>query len=195
MACTIGNWLLEGESYAILDKIEADILQAAKKWNRKLIIQHQRSLNIKILVTNGSSAPVMCISKAGNSRLKHVRAEYKDEKPDVSNFYRNIRVWCNFKFKLPKIKDLCIKSTEKVLQDEWMYAVNTSIVKLWNFSSRFQLNYEILLPVLNTFTVDTEEYSLEVNYKVNDGKGLKTLYHHSSFMWCVEITKHLCSVI
>ena len=93
MACTIGNWLLEGESYAILDKIEADLLQAAKKWNRTWIIQHQRSLNVKILATNGSSAPVMCISKDGNSHLKHVRAEYKDEKPDASDFYRNIGVW------------------------------------------------------------------------------------------------------
>ena len=36
-----------------------------------------------------------------------------------------------------------------------------AIAKLWNFSRRFKLNYEILLPVLNTFAGDTEEYSLK----------------------------------
>ena len=69
-----------------------------------------------------------------------------------------------------------------------------AIVKLWNFNRKFQLDYKIFFPNLNTFTGDTEEYSLDVNYKVNDAKALKTLYHQSSFMWCVEITKHLCSV-
>ena len=57
-----------------------------------------------------------------------------------------------------------------------------AIVKLWNFSKRFKLNYEILLPVLNTFTGDTEEYSLDANDKVIDAKALKNLFHHSSFM-------------
>ena len=61
----------------------------------------------------------MFISKAGQSSIRHVRVEYKDETPDVSDFYRNIRVWCNFKLKLPKSKVLCIKSTEKVLQDKF----------------------------------------------------------------------------
>ena len=31
-----------------------------------------------------------------------------------------------------------------------------------------------MLLVLNTFTFDTEEYCLDVNYKVNDIKALKT---------------------
>ena len=59
----------------------------------------------------------MCISKAGHSSLRHVRAECKDKKPDMSNFHQNIEVWCNSKLKLPKFKDLCIKNTEKVIQD------------------------------------------------------------------------------
>ena len=62
-----------------------------------------------------------------------------------------------------KIKVLCVKSTEKVLQDEWMYVATTAVVKLWDFSRRFQLNYEILLPAFNTFTGHTEEYSIDVN--------------------------------
>ena len=35
MACTKGNQLLEGDLHAIVDKIEADILQITKEWNRK----------------------------------------------------------------------------------------------------------------------------------------------------------------
>ena len=61
---------------------------------------------------------IMCISKAGHSILRYIRAEYKDKKPDVSDSHLNTRVSCNYKFKLPKFKDLCIKSTENVLQDE-----------------------------------------------------------------------------
>ena len=30
------------------------------------------------------------ISKAGHSSLRHVRAEFKDKKPDVPDFHRNI---------------------------------------------------------------------------------------------------------
>ena len=72
-----------------------------------------------------------------------------------------------------------------------MYVPNTVIAELRNFS-RIQLNYQISLPVLNTFTGDTEGYSLDVNYKVNDAKAFKNLYHHSSFLRCVEITNSLC---
>ena len=44
----------------------------------------------KIPVTNGSSAPNIYVSKAGHSSLRHVRAEFKDKKPDVPDFHRNI---------------------------------------------------------------------------------------------------------
>ena len=32
----------------------------------------------------------------------------------------------------------------------------------------FSSNYDIIIPVLNLFTFDTEEYYLHVNYNVND---------------------------
>ena len=100
----------------------------------------------------------MCISKAGHSILRHVRVEYKDKKRMECVM---CGVWCNSRLPLPKFKDLCVRSRcGKNNQDEWMYV--TPIVKLWNFSGRFQLNYEILLPVLNTFTGDTEDYFLDV---------------------------------
>ena len=72
----------------------------------------------------------MCISKAGHSILRCIRAEYKDKNPDMPDSHRNTGVSCNYKLKLPKFKDLCIKSAEKVLQDELMYVANTALVKL-----------------------------------------------------------------
>ena len=60
----------------------------------------------------------MCIFKAGQYSLRHLRAEYKDKKPDVSDFHRNIEASFNSKIKSPKLKDLHIKSTENALQDE-----------------------------------------------------------------------------
>ena len=62
----------------------------------------------------------MGISKAGHSSLRFDLVEYNDRKPYVLDFHRSIGVWCNSELKLPKFKDLRIKSTEKVLQDEWM---------------------------------------------------------------------------
>ena len=64
-----------------------------------------------------------------------------------------------------------IKITERLLKYEWMY-VSTEIAKLWNFSGRPQLL------VLNTFTFDTKEFCLDVNYKVNDARALKNFYYH-----------------
>ena len=56
------------------------------------------SSNIKDLSTERFQLQIavlhqsMGISKAVHSSLRHVRAEYKDKKPDVSDFHRNIGV-------------------------------------------------------------------------------------------------------
>ena len=56
------------------------------------------------------------ISKPRPSSLRHVRAEYNDNA--VSDSHQNIGTSCNSKLKLPKIKDLRSKSTEKLFKDE-----------------------------------------------------------------------------
>ena len=56
-AWTKGNKLLQIYLHAILDKVEADILQIIKEWNRKRIVLQQGSFNRNIPDTNGSSAP------------------------------------------------------------------------------------------------------------------------------------------
>ena len=43
------------------------------------------------------------------------------------------------------------------------------------------------------FLTDTVEYSLDVNYKVNEAKAPKNLYQQ--FYVIVAITKHLCGII
>lgn len=73
-----------------------------------------------IPATNVSSIPIICISKAGVASLRHVLAKYKDRVSDVSDSNQNIGELCNTKLKLPEFKDLCIKSTEKLVKDEWM---------------------------------------------------------------------------
>lgn len=71
----------------------------------------------------------MCIFEACPSSLRRVRAEYKDKSPDMSGSHRNIGTPCNSKLKYPKLKDTCIESTEKLVEDERMH-VNTAILKL-----------------------------------------------------------------
>ena len=66
----------------------------------------------------------ICISKAGFSSLKQVQAEYNDKIPDVSDSHRNIGTPYNAKLKTPIFNDLCIKSVERLLKDEWMHVNN-----------------------------------------------------------------------
>ena len=51
----------------------------------------------------------------------------------------------------------------------------------------FTLDYGILLPVLNTFAVNYDEYSQGPSYKINDAKALKNLYHNYSIIWRFQI--------
>ena len=97
--------------------------------------------------------------------------EHKDEKPDMPDFHQNIGEWCNSKIKLPKYKDLCNKSFEKVLQDEWTYVAEATIIKLmnsinsnklWDFASRFECFYSWHWRGVNN------KVTLGVNNKVND---------------------------
>ena len=56
MASSEGDQLLAGAFHAIMDKIEADILKIAMKWNWKGIFIHQRHSFRKITAINASLA-------------------------------------------------------------------------------------------------------------------------------------------
>ena len=69
----------------------------------------------------------------------------------------------------------------------------TKIIKLWNFSGRFQFKlWHFASRLEYVYTFDTEKYCLDVNYKVSDARALKNLYHHCSFIWRFEIATHVC---
>ena len=77
---------------------------------------------------------------------------------DLSESEQNIGGWCNFNLKYPNFKNFCIESTKKPVKNKWMYLTQ----QFWNFEisvGDVRSNYELFLPVLNTFAFDTEEYS------------------------------------
>ena len=80
-----------------------------------------------------------------------------------------------------KIKDLCLKSTDKLAKVCWMH-LQRNFKKLWNFSGKgIILDHEFLLSILNAFTVGIEEYYSRCN-NVNDIKGLQILYHYCNII-------------
>ena len=65
-----------------------------------------------------------------------------------------------------------------------------SISKTLKFKRRdIVSDYEILLSILNVFTVGTEEYYPKCYY-VNDGKGLQILYHDYNIILHSEVANH-----
>ena len=79
-----------------------------------------------------------------------------------------------------------IKITERLLKYEFAHKLQSFEISVEDFSS----NYDIFLPVFNTFTFDTEEYYLDFNYKVNHARAMKNLYHHCSLIQRFEIATH-----
>ena len=82
MSTSEGDQLPAGAFHTIMDKIEADSLQIAKKWNWKCIFIHQEYLFRKILAVNSAS---------------QVREKHKDEVPNVSVSSQNIETLCKSK--------------------------------------------------------------------------------------------------
>ena len=98
---------------------------------------------------------------------------------------QNIEMSCKNKLKLTKLKGLCLNSTDK-LAKEWLTYVN-SYSETLNSSGRDVISdYEILLSILNAFTVSTEDYYRKC-YNVNDAKGLQILYHDCSIILRLEV--------
>ena len=62
----------------------------------------------------------MAISKAGLPNLDNPGTKYKDKVPNVSDSNQNIETSCKSKLKLSELKDLYIKSSEKLVKDESM---------------------------------------------------------------------------
>ena len=96
---------------------------------------------------------------------------------------------CNFTLKLPDFKDLRIKSIEKLVWDESIqYSNSKTEISVEDFNSDL---YEFLLPILNTFTSDTKDFSQGVIHKVNEEKALENLCHNCTIIWRFEIANYI----
>ena len=110
MASSEGNQLLAGAFHAIMDKIEADILQIAKKWNWKWIFMHQGYFFRKIPAVNASFAP-----KEG-----HLQGFSLKFGQDVKMFQPKYWNAMQEQTQVNK-KGLCLNSTDKLTKEWWMY--------------------------------------------------------------------------
>ena len=99
--------------HAVLNEIETDILQNTKNEPENGLSNIKdpstATFQQQMLVLHQSKY----ISKAGLSSLRQVWAEYKYKVRDASDTHRNIGTSCSSKLKLPNLKILCIKITER----------------------------------------------------------------------------------
>ena len=157
-----GDLLLTGAFHATMDKIEADVLQIAKKWNWKWISYIKNNFSedssYKCQFCTRALAPLRPVSQ--------VRAKYnKDEVTDVSGSNQNINTSCKNILKLTKLKDLFQKKKMNVHNSNSRPSVEISMEEI-----SFQIEFFLL--ILHAFTVGTEEYYPKC-YRVNDAKGLQ----------------------
>ena len=103
------------------------------------------------------------------------RAKYKEKVPDVSDPNQNLETTCNSK----------LKFTELVKDELPMYAANIAILKL--SAEDITLDYGFLLRLVNTFTIDTDEYYSRC-YKVNDTKTCKNLLASNVYCRLAHLT-------
>ena len=125
MACTKRDQLLGGDLHAILDKIKADMLQITKNWNQKWLVQHQGSFNRKIPATNACSTPKYVHLQGWSLKFKtyQIPIEILEHHATLNSSYQNLNIF------LSKAQKNYSKMNE----------CNTAIIKLWNFSGRFQV--------------------------------------------------------
>ena len=105
----------------------------------------------------------------------------------VSDPNQNVETKCNSKLKFTYLKDLFIKRVQKIKSKmNYMYHVaKHSNSKYSNFQQDITSDYGFLLRLVNTFTIDTEEYYL-MCYKVNDTKTFENLVRSSilTYVYC-----------
>ena len=58
----------------------------------------------------------LCISK--EALLRHVRTKHKDKATDLSDSRQGTRTSCQLKLKITELKDMYVKSAEKLVKDE-----------------------------------------------------------------------------
>ena len=104
----------------------------------------------------------ICIFKTGLSSVSDEWVKYKEKVRDV----------CNSKLRFTELKGFIHqKGAEKLVRGELCIC---SFLELRIFGRRYDYRYGFLLQLVNTFTVDMEEYYPRC-YKVNFAKTIKNL--------------------
>ena len=104
----------------------------------------------------------------------------------MSDSNQNHETTCNSKLKFAELKDFLIKRVQKnYLKMNYVATQLTQHFQSFDFSAKdITSDHGFLLRLVNTFTVDTEEYSL---LKVHDAKTFKNLVV-SFYALCSQIT-------
>ena len=137
MAFSEGNQLFAGDVRANLDETNADMVQFTKKWNWKDFLASKYFYR-KLAATNVSSAPKYVHLQGWLSwslKLSDGWEKYKEKVPDLWYSNRNIENKCNSKLKIK----------------QQFYNFKFSAVDVTS-------GYVFLLRLVNTFTIDTEDY-------------------------------------
>ena len=79
MALSEGEKLFLGDLRANMDYINADMAQFTRRWNWKLIVEHQEYVCRKFAATNVCSAPEVCVYSKVVSSSYDCWAKYKEE--------------------------------------------------------------------------------------------------------------------
>ena len=132
MAYSEGDELLRDDFDAVLDIIEADMLQNDKELQLEMDCLASKVTSEKDSNYRCQFCTKLCISKKG--LLKHVPKKHKDKATDLSNSRQGTGTSCQSKqniteqnIKITELKDMYVKSTEKLAKDE-CYPVGVTLL-------------------------------------------------------------------
>ena len=116
MACSEGDELLGDDFDTVLDITEADMLQNDEELQLKMDCLASRVTSEKDSNYKCQFCTKLCISK--EALLRHVRTKHKDKATDLSDSRQGTRTPCQLKLKITELKDMYVKSAEKLVKDE-----------------------------------------------------------------------------
>ena len=116
MNCSEGDELLGDDFDAVLDIIEADMLQNDEELRLEMDCLASRVTSEKDYSYKCQFCTKVCISKEG--LLRHVWAKHKNKATDSSDARQGTETSCQSKLEISELKDMYVKSAEKLTKEE-----------------------------------------------------------------------------
>ena len=190
MACSEGDELLGDDFDAVLDIIEADMLQNDEELQLEMDCLASRVTSEKDSNYKCQFCTKVCISKEG--LLRHIRAKHKDTATDFSDAKQETGTSFQCKLKITELKDMYLKSAEKLANDEcYPVGVTQQFQSFEILVEDINLDYEFFLPVVNSFAGDTEKFYPKCYKVCSEAKGLKNLDHDCSMILRFEVVNQV----